>query len=106
MDLNNLLGAFLVVIGTHIFVHEVVVAIRCVINALGGTGSYSDAMNVLGGLVTYNSNTFDQGLKSAAQNNNPGSQFDKIIRVIGIGVTIFGLLLMTKVVSFFAQQGN
>ena len=84
MDFKKIVAVVLIVITSHVCIHEVVIAMRCYINALGGVGRYSDMLEVLGSIfLAFDSVTFDRVFKAAATNNNPTASYHILVRIIG-----------------------
>jgi hypothetical protein len=107
MNFNTLLGILAIVIGSHIMVHEVVIAIRCLVNKLNGRGgSWTDIISILAGIgMLFDRVSFDRGLRSAADNNDPTAYYEILIRIFGGIVMVGGALLLFGWVSLFANAG-
>jgi len=105
MNLNTLLGVGALIIGSHIMVHEVVIAIRCMINKFNGRGgSWTDILNILGGIgLLFDRVSFDRGLRSAADNNDPTAYYEILIRIFGAIIMAGGAALLLGWVRLFAN---
>lgn len=100
MNFKLFVAVLLIVISSHICIHEIVISIRILINAFNGIGRFTDALEPLVNVfMWWDTVSFDNYLKSAANGNNTSANYHILIRIMGLGAlcgSIYWLFMLTN----------
>jgi hypothetical protein len=111
---NQIAGIIVLILSSHIAIHEVVICIRCIINATNGivpsglttTNPWDIAWASLSSLMTLDTNSLLRGIAYSAQAVASTLQYDRIIRFVGLCFFIFGIMLLNGNAQLFNDQSN
>ena len=109
---NQIAGIIVMILASHIAIHEVVICIRCIINVTNSitpgaglpTDGWSIAWSSLSSIMTLDTQTLLRGIQYSAQAVASTLQYDRIIRFLGVCFFIFGIMLLNGTARLFNDQ--